>query len=422
MKKKVLLAILCGSLSMSLLTACGGEQETVTEEIATVEAVTEETVTEEVATVETVTEENVSEADQANEYYETGKAFLYGTGGNKVDYEAAYNNFQQAVELGNTDANFYLGVLYDWKSYPEQDFEKARAYYEAAGENPYAYVSLGFIHYYGQCGEVDKEKGKEYIEKAIALGCTDGYVALADIASSEEDYTTAMEYYTKVVEEGTEQLYVAVSMEGIAGLYRYGRGVEQDSAKAIEWNEKAAQAGLIDCYNYIGVMYAKGEGVEQDYAKAMEWIEKGAELGSIACMKNLVVLYYEGYVVEQDSAKVIEWYEKAAQAGLSDCYNYIGEMYQHGDGVEQDDEKAIEWYQKGAEQGNVTSMRRIANVYRNNQDGTKAIEWYEKAALAGDIDCYTFIGMMYESGEGVEQDEAKAMEWYEKAEAASANK
>ena len=195
---------MCGILAISTLVACGSTKETDAETTNIVEESDEET---------------------AEEAYESGRACLYGLDGQKKDLEAAYNYFEKALELGKTEANFYLGVLYDWESYPEQDYEKARAYYEAAGENPYAYVSLGFNNYYGQGGEVNKEKGKEYFEKAIALGCNDGYLGLGDIAKSEEDYAAAMENYNLVIENGTESLYVRTAMWDIAGLYRDGLGV-----------------------------------------------------------------------------------------------------------------------------------------------------------------------------------------------------
>ncbi len=51
-------------------------------------------------------------------------------GWTEKDLEAAYNYFEKALELGNKEANFYLGILYDWESYPEQDYEKAKEWAE----------------------------------------------------------------------------------------------------------------------------------------------------------------------------------------------------------------------------------------------------------------------------------------------------
>ena len=373
MKRKLVAVLLCGILAISTLAACGSTKET--------DAATKNTVEESAEEAETAEEDATKEAE-AEEAYEAGQACLYGLDGQKKDLGAAYNYFEKALELGKAEANFYLGVLYDWESYPEQDFEKARAYYEAAGENPYAYVSLGFNNYYGQGGEVNKEKGKEYFEKAIALGCNDGYLGLGSIAKSEEDYAAAMENYNLVVENGTESLYVRMAMKEISLLYRDGLGVEQDGAKVIEWLEKMALAGDSDGYNFIGVMYLNGNGVEQDYTKAKEWYEKGVEQGNATSMANIGHLYRDGLGVEQDGEKAIEWFEKAGLAGYGKGYYLIGDMYYEGNGVEQDYTKALEWFEKGAELGDVDSMGMLAVMYHEGngveQDLEKAMEWYEK--------------------------------------------
>lgn len=81
-----------------------------------------------------------------------------------------------------------------------------------AGENPYAYVALGYNYCYGRGVDADQEKGKEYFDNAIALGCMDGYYGLGQIAFDEGDYTTAMEDYEMAAENGTETLGKSFSL------------------------------------------------------------------------------------------------------------------------------------------------------------------------------------------------------------------
>lgn len=143
MKRKFIAMMLATALTAGIMSGCGASEEAVVQE----ETATEETASaevEETAAEEAAAEEAAAKEAEANEHYEAGRVSLYGLDGQKKDLEAAYTHFERALELGKTEANFYLGVLYDWESYPEEDFEKARSYYEAAGENPYAYVSLGF--------------------------------------------------------------------------------------------------------------------------------------------------------------------------------------------------------------------------------------------------------------------------------------
>lgn len=267
MKRKVIVVLLSGMLVGAALTACGSTEEAG----SSAATVSEESEEDAEALEEAMQKEAAEKEAKAEECYAAGRAYLYGLDGKEKDLEAAFNSFEEAVDLGKEEANFYMGLLYDWESYPLQDYKQARAYYEAAGENPLAYISLGYNYYYGQGVETDQEKGKEYFDKAVALGCIDGYIGLGTVASDEGDYAAAMEDYKKAAEQGTEPVYIQTALIDVAGLYRDGLGVEQDGTQAIEWYEKAVEAGKSSGYNYIGVMYENGNGVEQDYAKAMEW-------------------------------------------------------------------------------------------------------------------------------------------------------
>ena len=377
MKKKALMTILPLCVAMAM-TACGGNADTA--------EVKETTVAEETAEADAQTEakaEEQAESEETDEYYEAGRRSLYGLDGAQIDLEDAHTNFTKSQELGNTDANFYLGVLADWYGYPKKDYEQARAYYEQSGDNPYAQISLGFLYYNGQGVEQDMEKGKELFQSVADTGVVEGYYGLASAAKNEEDIETALGHYNKVVEDGTEPLYIAGAMGNLGYMYANGEGVEQDYAKAIEWYTKAADSGNTTAMYNIGYMYMYGEGVEQDGTKAIEWYTKAADLGDSDAMYNLGYMYYTGEGVEQDGEKAVEWFTKAADLGNADAMYNLGYMYEAGEGVE--------------------------------QDSTKAVEWYTKVADLGDSDAMASLGAMYYTGEGVEQDDAKAIEWFTKA-------
>lgn len=159
MKKKFTAAILMGTLVIGILSGCGNSSQENTE----IAAQSEETA------------EQESEEEDGTLYYEEGRARLYGLDGREIDLEAAYTNFEKALELGKIEANFYLGVLYYQFNYPERDDQKAKTYFEAAGDNPYAQILLGEQYYFGTGVEEDKAKGKELIDAVIAQGYTEGY-------------------------------------------------------------------------------------------------------------------------------------------------------------------------------------------------------------------------------------------------------
>ena len=454
MKKKALMAILPLCVAM-VMTACGGNADTaeVKETTATEESVEADAQTEAEAEERAKIEEAEEQAkiEEAGKYYEAGRRSLYGLDGVQIDLEDARTNFTKAQELGNTDANFYLGVLADCYGYPKKDYEQARAYYEQSGDNPYAQIALGLLYYFGEGVEQDMEKGKGLFQSVVDQGAVEGYYGLAKVAENEGDIETALEHYNKVVEDGTELFYIASAMNNLGYMYDSGEGVEQDGTKAIEWYTKAADLGSLDAMYNLGYMYYIGWGVEQDGTKAVEWFTKAADLGNSDAMYNLGLMYDNGWGVEQDGTKAVEWYTKAADLGDSDAMYCLGYMYDNGGGVEQDGTKAIEWYTKAADLGNSEAMNNLGYIYAKGygveQDHDKALEWYVKSLSSfpdyevykiivdilhgedavekwfeesGDAEKMMALAGLYRSrysdnGEQVLPDFDKAIEWYTKA-------
>jgi TPR repeat protein len=60
-------------------------------------------------------------------------------------------------------------------------------------------------------------------------------------------------------------------------MYDNGWGVTQDSAQAVSWYRKAADAGDADGMYQLGIMY---QNVTPDYAQAMSWYRKAADAGN----------------------------------------------------------------------------------------------------------------------------------------------
>ena len=83
-------------------------------------------------------------------------------------------------------------------------------------------------------------------------------------------------------------------------MYANGRGVPQDDAQAVEWYTKAAEQGVGDAQNNLGLMYGNGKGVPQDDAQAVFWYTKAAEQGYASAQNNLGGMYGNGEGVPQN--------------------------------------------------------------------------------------------------------------------------
>jgi TPR repeat protein len=68
-------------------------------------------------------------------------------------------------------------------------------------------------------------------------------------------------------------------MYNLGDCFENGKGVEQNSTKAVEWYTKAAEKGCSGAMSNLGYCFENGEGVEQNLAKAVEWYTKAQDAG-----------------------------------------------------------------------------------------------------------------------------------------------
>ena len=144
-------------------------------------------------------------------------------------------------------------------------------------------------------------------------------------------------------------------------------------------------------------MYHQGLGVEQDYAKALEWYEKAADAGNASAMYNMATLLFWNAAGGDRREEAFVWYKKAAESGVEiDIFKSgrtpqkiagdpkgnnaaavytVGYMYENGIGTEQDLTEALRWYDAAlacatAKSNNLPES--IADVIRDHLD--KALE------------------------------------------------
>jgi TonB family protein len=114
---------------------------------------------------------------------------------------------------------------------------------------------------------------------------------------------------------------------------------------------RMAEKGSVDAQQILGWIYMKGEGLPQNSAKAMEWLEKADAEGNSWVENNIGWILAQGEGVPKDSAKAMGWYRKAAAQGNVYAFGNIGWMYEHGEGVARDDVLAYAWLTLAAKHG-----------------------------------------------------------------------
>jgi len=128
---------------------------------------------------------------------------------------------------------------------------------------------------------------------------------------------------------------------------------EQNFEKAVCWYKKAAEQGLSEAQNNLGVMYKDGQGVKQDYQEAARWFMLAAGQDSKLAQLNLGWLYHAGKGVSQNADSARYWYLLSATKGHAPAQLNMGILC-----LQQcDTAVGIYWLKKAAEQGSERAQR-----------------------------------------------------------------
>ena len=144
----------------------------------------------------------------------------------------------------------------------------------------------------------------------------------------------------------------------IAGPLEDAKKAADRGDYAVEWKllPPLANRGDAHAQAALGALYDKGEGVRQNRAKALAWYLKAADQGLADAQNNLGVIYYKN----KDYAQAVVWYRKAADQGNVVAQNNLGAMYASGDGVPQDYSQAYAWFKLSASHAEDAETRDMA--------------------------------------------------------------
>lgn len=182
---------------------------------------------------------------------------------NRHNFEEAAEMYLYAAELGNDEAQFRLGWLYENGYGVEQNYEKSIEWYQKAAElgNAGAFNNLGWLYENGYGVEQSYEKAAEWYQKAADLGNSDainnvGYLYENGLGVQKSDEIAA-QYYEKAAENGN-----MFAQYNIGCYYYFGTGVKQNTEKAIEWLQKAADQGHTEAQDMLTEIQSRISGMK----------------------------------------------------------------------------------------------------------------------------------------------------------------
>jgi TPR repeat protein len=100
------------------------------------------------------------------------------------DYLAAYEEWLPLAELGDAEAQYNLGVMFDQGASVDQDLAKAASWYRKAAEQGFrdAQTNLGMMYCHGEGVPSDHSEASKWLQLAVDNGDTEAAALLRQLA------------------------------------------------------------------------------------------------------------------------------------------------------------------------------------------------------------------------------------------------
>jgi TPR repeat protein len=189
---------------------------------------------------------------------------------------------------------------------------------------------------------------------------------------------------------------------------------------SVEELKTLASNGNGDAMLQLGEKLIPEQGIDSGATEALQWLQKAADAGQIQAWYDLGFIYANSAGVKEDLPAAVKYWQIGAEKGNADCQFSVGLVYQAGEripgGVKADPVEAVKWYQLAAEQNHTEAIQHLAMMNSMGmgikQDNLEAIKWFRKGAELGNADCIWGLGHCYLDGRGVPQDSVQAYALY----------
>ena len=348
-----------------------------------------------------------AEAGYAEAQRWLGVMYNHGLSFERDDKKAAFW-YEEAAKQGHAEAQADLAELYEFSDLV-RSYEKARYWYSRVlegGEMKAAY-SLGLMYSEGKGCTKNMKKALEYWCRGAELGEVHCLKKLGDYYRDLDQAEEALKWYrlgeqgdiwrdsfSESIEKMGEASRWREAIDGTAAAdperaYRNGANLYEagDGFIAYLWMRAAAENGYVQAQYELAWMLAMDE-EKQDIETAIEWAQKAAEAGH----KDAAVLAYD---LKELTIRVAMYeengdYERAfklryilAIQGDINSQLYVGESYRKGQGVEKDLDKAERWCCRAMEQGAEEAPFRLGLVYYEAREYDAAIDMFLISAEKG---------------------------------------
>lgn len=261
--------------------------------------------------------------------------------------------------------------------------------------------------------------------------------AKADQAFATSDLGLAVTLTRELADGGDP-----AAMHRMGEVFEHGLGVLQDFAQALEYYEKAADAGHIESWSSLGDFYLTGRGnideasdkgvsstgarklmrllsVQPDHARAVHWNKRAADAGVSVAQARLGLQYVYGLGLERDVAEAERLFLAAAEKGELLAQRGLGMLYASDEGEEARYPLAERWFRAASDAGDHSASGALAMLIIHGHAGNgrheEAFRLMSKAAEAGHVEAMLILGSLYRDGLGTARDLSAAETWFRRA-------
>ncbi len=207
------------------------------------------------------------------------------------DYETALAYLIPAADMGNSDAQFRLGYMYERGFGVVQSYKMAVKYYQLAADQGSigAQNNLGVMYDHGYGVAQSYEMAVKYFQMAADQGnaraqCNLGYM-YEDGHGVPQSYEIAVKYYQLAADQGDKE-----GQCNLGYMYEAGLGVAQSYETALKYYQLSADQGYARGQYYLGDMYEYGKGVTRSIETALKYYRLAAAQGYQYAADRITVL------------------------------------------------------------------------------------------------------------------------------------
>lgn len=333
-----------------------------------------------------------------------------------------------AAARGDTEAQYYLGLLTREGEGVEKDLTQAFNWFLAASERGHvaAQYELARALSRGEGTAMNTAQALHWLSEAAAAGHAEAQFFMGNAEETgqgaRKNMRSALNWYRRAAEGG-----MLLAQRRLGEIYLKGEGTDANPAEAMRWLGAAARAGDPRAMLLLGQGLRGDFGGTVDLAQAVQLFQAASRQDYGAATLALGDMARDGQGIPVDLAQAVQLYRKALTQGEPQAALRLGQLAGQGrlEGLappqnmvpwalaaaEQGDEAALTWLRTHAEAGLRPAQSAYGLWLLDRDQAAEGATLLQAAAQAGDVVAQYRLGLMLTTGEGVEQDYVQAHAW-----------